>query len=191
VFVAIAAGCGDSSTSEPADTPRERSDKKASLPDDWRRVVNERAGFNFGIPPGWKAAETLSRPPSTIVRSRDRSLAVSITADRGPQGRDLKVTTYARRAIRGLSGYRDLKIGAVTRVVDTKYPAAAVKAEGVFERTSLRQALILFALKKKDAGTFSMLVIRSARVPRERYADVISTMVRTLRAQAPRSGRSG
>ena len=182
MLVALAAGCGDSSA--PATrTTAEKADKRAKLPDDWRRVVNERAGFNLGIPPGWKAR---GGPGSTIVRSRDTSLAVSITADRSAAGRDLPVTVYARRAIRGLSGYRDLKIGKVTRVVDTRYPAAAVKAEGVFERTSLRQALILFALRKRRTGTFTMLVIRSARVPRARYAAVISEMVRTLRAQPPR-----
>jgi hypothetical protein len=182
VLIALVAGCGDK-TSPRTDTPRERSDKRARLPDDWRRVVNKRAGFNLGIPPGWKAR---GGPGSTIVRSRDKSLAVSITADRSVQGRTLKPTIYARRTIRGLEGYRDLKIGDVTRVVDTRYPAAAVKAEGVFERTSLKQALILFALQKKRTGTFTMLVIRSARVPRDRYAAVISTMVRTLRSQAPR-----
>jgi hypothetical protein len=182
VLVAIAVGCGDSAAPE-SDVPRERSDKRAPLPDDWRRVVNKRAGFNLGIPPGWRAR---GGPGSTIVRSRDKSLAVSISADRSAQGRELKVTTYARRAIRGLRGYRDLKIGAVTRVVDTRYPAAAVKAVGVFEKTSLRQAIILFALQKRGTGTFTMLVIRSARVPRDRYAAVISAMVRTLRSQAPR-----
>jgi hypothetical protein len=184
VLLALAAGCGDSGRPS-TDTTHERSDAKARLPDDWRRVVNKRAGFNLGIPPGWKAR---GGPGSTIVRARDRSLAVSVTADRSAQGRDLGVTVYARRAIRSLRGYRDLDVGAVTKVVDTRYPAAAVKADGVFERTSLRQALILFALKRKRTGTFTVLVIRSARVPRDRYADVISTMVRTLRSQAPRGG---
>jgi hypothetical protein len=150
--------------------------------------VNRRAGFNLGIPPGWKAR---GGPGSTIVRSRDRALAVSVTADRGPTGRQLKPTTYARRTIRDLPGYRDLKVGEVTRVVDTRYPAAAVKAEGIFERTSLRQAIILFALQKRRIVTFTVIVFRSARVPRDRYAAVTSTLVRTLRAQAPRSGRSG
>jgi hypothetical protein len=187
VLVAIAAGCGDSSAPATRTTAAEKADKRARLPDDWRRVVNERAGFNLGIPPGWRAR---GGPGSTIVRSRDKSLAVSITADRSAAGRDLPVTVYARNAIRGLTGYRDLKIGKVTRVVDTRYPAAAVKAEGVFERTSLRQALILFALQKRRVGTFTVLVIRSARVPRARYADVVSTMVRTLRAQPP-SRRAG
>src|SRR3954469_25401540 len=93
-----AAACGDSGSSDTTTTTaRERSDAKAKLPGDWRRVVNERAGFNVGIPPGWKAR---GGPGSTIVRSRDKSLAVSITADRTATGRDLKPTTYARRAIR-------------------------------------------------------------------------------------------
>ena len=187
MLIALAAGCGDQASPKTS-TTRERSDAKAKLPDDWRRVVNKRAGFNLGIPPGWKAR---GGPGSTIVRSRDRSLAVSITADRSAQGRDLKVTTYARRAIGGLRGYRDLEVGDVTRVVDTRYPAAAVKAEGVFERTSLKQALILFALQKRRTGTFTVLVIRSARVPRDRYAAVISAMVRTLRAQPPASKSGG
>jgi hypothetical protein len=151
-------------------------------------VVNRRAGFNLGIPPGWRAR---GGPGSTIIRSRDRALAVSVTADRSAQGRRLNVASYARRTILDLPGYRDLKTGKVTRVVDTRYPAAAVKAAGVFQRTSLRQAIILFALQKRRTVTFTVIVFRSARVPRGRYAAVVSTLVRTLRAQAPRSGRSG
>ena len=177
-------GCGGSHA-PPDRAPVERSDKRAALPKGWTRVVNRRAGFNLGIPPGWKAR---GGPGSTIVRSRDRALAISVTADRGADGRNLKVTSYARRSVRALRGYRDLQVGTISPLVGTRYPAAAVKAEGTFKKTGLRQAIILFVLQKRRAATFTMLFFRSARVPRDRYAAVISAIVRTLRAQAPRAG---
>ncbi|HVE67811.1 MAG TPA: hypothetical protein VNB64_04445, partial [Solirubrobacteraceae bacterium] len=79
--VACAAGlgaCGDESPSEPP-PPEERADRTGSLPAGWTRVVNRRAGFSLGIPPGWTARGARG---ATLVRSGDRLLAVSIAADR-------------------------------------------------------------------------------------------------------------
>src|SRR6266516_3798805 len=78
------AGCGGSSSRPSSGTaPRETSDRRPPLPPGWRRVVNPTAGFSVGIPPGWTAR---GGHGATLVRSRDRALAVSIAADRSQQG---------------------------------------------------------------------------------------------------------
>jgi len=169
------------------------------LPAGWKRVVNRRAGFNVGLPPGWRA-RVAERP--TLVRSKDRAVAASISADRTEVGRSLGPKTYARRAARALEGYRRLRVGRARRVRRTRYPTADVRASGVFERTGLRQSIEVFSIHKRETATFTVIFFRSARVPERRYAAKVAAIVRSLRSQRPapsgpqpdeaeRSGRFG
>src|SRR4051794_32287873 len=86
VSAIAAAGCGDSDKPLPpvAPTQPEQTDRPARLPGGWKRLVNRRAGFSVGIPPGWKGSGAQG---ATLVRSGDRLMAVSHTADRSPDGR--------------------------------------------------------------------------------------------------------
>jgi hypothetical protein len=145
-------------------------------------VVNRRAGFSLGIPPGWTARGARG---ATLVRSGDRLLAVSITADRSPDGRDLPPELYVRRTARGLAGYRALKLGRPRPVRGARYPGASVAATGTFVRTGVRQAIRVTALRRRGQVTYSLLVFRTARAPGAVYAPAIVGMVRTFRGAPP------
>ena len=76
------------------------------LPEGWRRVRDADGGFSVGLPPGWSARDSEG---TLVLRSRDRTLAIALGADRSAPGRVVAPTTYAREAIAGLRGYRSLR----------------------------------------------------------------------------------
>jgi hypothetical protein len=176
------AGCGDGDGDEPRQVtrPEERADPRGPLPKGWKRVVNRRAGFSLGIPPGWKARRARG---ATLVRSGDRLLAVSIAADRSPEGRTLAPKTYARRTARSLTGYRRLRIGVPARVRGAPYPGGTVTAQGRFVRTRIRQAIRVVALQRRGQVTYALVFFRTARSPGALYRPAIEGMVRTFRGQ--------
>jgi hypothetical protein len=178
------AGCGSGGDSTAPTVPAEsqHTDRRPSLPAGWRRVVNPRAGYNFAVPPGWSARGGAG---STQLRSFDRALAGSVTADRSDQGLTLAPAVYARRAARSLSGYRGLTVGRPHRIIGVRYPTASVTATGTLRRTRIGQAIVVFALKPRAGATYSMVFFRSAAVSPDRYASLLATIVRSLRVQAP------
>ena len=185
-LAALSAGCGGSGGGKTAATAPPRSasaDRRAALPRGWRRVVNPGSGFNLGIPPGWTAHGVRG---ATLVRSRDRGLAVSIAADYGQQGQALAPARYAAatlRALRALRGYRRLRLGSARPVRGTRFAAAAVTATGVYAPTGVRQAIRAIALQRPGVVTFSLLVFRNVRVAERVYRRALDEMARTFRAQ--------
>ena len=181
---ALAGGCGGGGSGEasaPATTP-ERGDPPARTPKGWTRLVNGRAGFSVAIPPGWKTRRARG---TTIVRSGDRLLAVSITADRSLEGRHLRPALYAKRLVRALPGYRGLRVGRPLPVRRAHYPAASVSARGVFRRTHVRQAIRSVVLQRRGRATYALVFFRKAKAPAALYAPAEAGMVRTFRARAP------
>lgn len=185
---AVAAGCGasDGVPAAPADTRADRADDpRPPLPRGWHRAVNRRAGFNLGLPPGWTARR---HGATTLVRSADRALAASASADRTSPGAPL--ADYARATVSGLRGYADLRAGRATRLVDTPYPAVTIRAAGTFSATGVRQSILLVALSRPGDATFTLLFFRSASTPPRRYRHEIEGIVRSFRAQRPDFARA-
>jgi hypothetical protein len=182
----VLAGCGgDSPSSHPTTmtttraTPApHRAERSARLPRGWKRVVDRRDGFSFGVPPGWKVQRAAA---GELVRSADGALAVSVAYDRGPQGRTANLRAYAQRAARSLQGYRNLHVGPAHRVPGERHPTAAVGARGVFLKTHVRQAIFVVAVGRPRRGTFAVLSFRSARTRANRYAPELAALVRSLR----------
>ena len=179
------AGCGDgggSATTDTTTTTAERTDAAARLPHGWRRVVNRAAGFTLGIPPGWTAR---GGHGATLIRSADRALAISVTADRSAQGRTTKPVAYVRETLRSLAGYRSLGRGKVRPLTDLRYPAASGTTRGTFVRTHVRQAIVVIALARPGQVMYSLLLFRSARAPESRYDADVQRVVRSFRARPP------
>ena len=182
--VGAGVGCGGSDAPKPPEPPRqaETDDRPARLPDGWTRLVNRHAGFSVGIPPGWKARGARG---ATLVRSGDRLLAVSITADRSSDGRGLRPANYAERLVMALPGYRKRKVGRPVPVRGARYPGASVAATGTFRRTRVRQAMRAVALQRRGRVTYALVFFRTARSPAALYRPAITGMIRTFRARAP------
>jgi hypothetical protein len=180
--VAVAlAGCGGSASS-PAPAPVEHSDRPAPLAAGWRRVTNAKAGFTVGIPPGWTARYVNG---TTLVRSHDGGLAVAIGADRSDAGRAMPLVLYARRALLALSGYRALRVTKTSSVDQLRYLAVSASGTGIYTRTSVSQAILLFALRRPGAVTYTLAFLRGSRIPLARYVPEIDAIVKSFRAQAP------
>ncbi len=175
-----ACGSGGSSTTQALRAAPERTERAARLPRGWKRVVDRRDGFSFGVPPGWRAHRTRS---GELVRSADGALALSIAYDRGDDARTLKVRAYAKRTAHALTGYRNLHVGRAELVRGERYPTATVSARGVFLRTHVRQAILVVAVRRPRRGTFVLFAFRSARTRAIRYAPELAALVRTLRTR--------
>jgi len=152
------------------------------LPDGWRRVRDRDGGFTVGLPPGWSARRS---DGTLVLRSRDRTLAIALGADRSAPGRVVAPTAYAREAIASLRGYRRLRSTAPRRLEATPYPAAVATATGTFRQTGVRQAITLVALQRRGAATFTLLAFRSARTPREAAKRVVGRVVESLHSERP------
>ena len=183
---ALVGGCGDSSaprrttTTAKAQPRPQRAERPVRLPRGWKRVVDRRDGFTFGVP----RAGAGRFPVGELVRSADGALAASLAYDRGPEGRSVKVRAYAKRAARSLQGYRNLHVGPAHRVPGERHPTATVTARGVFLKTHVRQAIFVVAVQRPRRGTFAMLAFRSARTRANRYAPELAELVRSLRTLA-------
>jgi hypothetical protein len=185
------AGCGGSSSSSSrTSAAAETADPPAAVPRGWSRVVNRGSGFSLSLPPGW--ASTRSSTGGTLIRSRDRGLALAVSADRGRDGVRDAPTTYVERTARSLSGYRSLRAGRAVALPGLRYPAAQLTAIGTFRRTGVHQAITLYALRRPGRVTYALAVFRSAPVPSARYAPYLRVILRSFRARPAQSvGRSG
>jgi hypothetical protein len=178
------AACGGSSSSRGGAPTPESADPPAAAPPGWSRVVNGTAGFSMSLPPGWTARG--SGNGSTLVRSHDGALAVAVSADRSNDGTRDTPTTYLRRTLHSLSGYRNLRAGRSAGARGLRYPAAQVEATGTFARTRVRQAITLYALHRPGRVTYTVSVFRSAATRAARYAPFVGGVLRSFRARPPR-----
>jgi hypothetical protein len=162
----------------------ESADPPATLLRGWSRLVNDAAGFSLSLPPGWTSRG--SAGASTLLRSRDRALAVAVSADRSHDGAGDPPTTYLDRTVRNLTGYRGLRAGHAVTARGLHYPAATVTAIWTFTRTRVRQAIALYALHRPGRVTYTLAVFRSAAIPAARYAPYLQVMARSFRARPAR-----
>ena len=178
-LIAGVAACGkDEAPAPPSPAPpRETLDKLPKLPEGWKQYVNRQVGFAIGRPPGWRAEH---RGPSTLLRSPDRLVAVSIAADRTPEGIDFPLDDYVVQAAEALPRFKDLKVGR-PRKFRHEYPAQAVGATGV--KDGVRQQLLFIAVRRRGVVTYPILVARNAEKKSGYYYDEALRMVRTLRGR--------
>ncbi|MDO8211517.1 hypothetical protein [Conexibacter sp. CPCC 206217] len=165
-----------------ANVPVAPAGPEPQLPRGWRRVRDPQAGFSVGLPPGW----TSRRSDGTLVlRSRDRTLAIAVGADRSDPGKIAAPHTYAREAIESLRGYRGLRSSPAREVQEAPYPGALATATGTYADTGVKQAITLVALQRRGDATFTLLAFRSAQSPSSPARRVVGRVVDTLHAERP------
>jgi hypothetical protein len=177
-------GCVVDEKDEPP-PPVETTERLPKLPRDWTREVSRGAGFAIGVPPRWTADE---RRRSALFRSPDRLVAVSVSADRTPDGLAVPLDEYAPRVADALDGFRNLKVGK-PRPFRAHYEAVAVPASGK-AKGGVPQRLLVVVERRGGLVTYTLLVARNATVSGGAHRDEIRRMVRSLRGRQP-SGRSG
>lgn len=182
----VPAGCGGSShSSAHKPSPAESADPPAAVPHGWSRVLNDPSGFSLSLPPGWTAHR--SGTGGTLIRSKDRALAVAVSADRSGDGARDAPGTYLERTARSLPGYGNLRVGPAAPLAGLPYPTARLTASGTFRRTKVAQAITLYAFHRPGRVTYALVVFRSAPIPAARYARYVRLLVRSFRARPPQA----
>jgi hypothetical protein len=184
----LVAGCGgDGDDSAPQ--RRETGQPLPKLPKGWRHYVNHRAGFAIGVPRGWKTSLVKT---STLLRSPDHLVAVSISADRTEESLSTPLRRYAVDTANALDDlrpsdepplYKDVKTRHPHKL-DGRYEAEAVPARGRAAKGGLPQRLLLVALRRDHLVTYPVLVAANARRGSP-FRGQVPRMLRTLRGQPP------
>ncbi|MGH2951250.1 MAG: hypothetical protein ACRDKX_04325, partial [Solirubrobacterales bacterium] len=176
----IGAGCGDSDDPAPAPRPPETAEALPALPRGWEPHVNGPAGFALGIPRGWEASD---RGISTLVRSFDRLVAVSITPDRTGEALELGLPDFATRALLALPGFEGDLDPTDPRPYAHRYDGVAVRARATAAQSGVRQRLELIVLRRPELATFTVVVAANAERDSAPAARVAERVVDTLRSR--------
>lgn len=176
-----APGCGDEDETEGVVRRAETAQPVPGLPAGWSVHRNAKAGFALGVPPAWRAENHGIR---SLVRSPDRLVAATISADRTTAGLEFPLDEFAETAITGVEDIRDLEPGE-TRRFRHRYEAAAVEAEGEGGKEDLRQKLLLVVARREGIATLIVLVARNAEQATARYTPQVERMIRSLRSRPP------
>lgn len=178
----LVAGCGpdaEDADPEPPPPPPETAHQVPDLPDRWKVHVNRAGGFAFGLPPGWRARD---RGTSTLVRSLDRLVAVSIVPDRTRAAIETPLGDFARRALIALPGFEGELEPSRERRFRHRYQGIRVQARAVAARTGVRQRVQLIVLRRGRQATFTVVIAASVRGGGASEG-VAERMVRTLRSR--------
>ena len=169
-------GCGDDEPAPP-EHRAETVDKLPKLPPGWHEYISHRAGFALGRAPGWRANRDGA---STLLRSPDRLVAISISADRTSEAIEFPLGDYALETAKALPGFHHLDVKRPHRF-EAHYTARSVAASG--EKGQLRQRLLLIALRRDRLATYAVLVASHAERNTGFYENEALRMVRTLRGR--------
>ena len=175
----VASGCmGDA---KPADRRGERADPPARPPAGWRTVRNDTAGFSVAVPRSWTAR---TKAGATVIRSRDRLVAVTVAADRSEFGRNRPPGDYARQVLERLPGFEGSISPEVRRVPGSPYASGRVEGTGSLSTARRGQAISVIAFRRPRRVTYSVIVFRNASF--RGFDDrAVGRMLRTFRARPP------
>ena len=175
-------GCGDDGEPDAGDPASERSDAAVKPPPGWRSVVNREAGFTIAAPRSWPAR---SANGGTLIRSGDRLVAVTVTADRSAAGRGREPARYARETLAQLPRFEGSVEPEVRPVRGSPYESALVEGTGSVETAAGReQRVAVAAFQRPEQVTYAAVIFSNPATP---PADerAVRRMLRTLRARRP------
>jgi hypothetical protein len=170
-------GCGDDEAAPP-EHRKETVDKLPKLHPGWHEYVNHRAGFAIGRAPGWRAKRDGA---TTLLRSPDRLVAISISADRTGEAIEFPLDDYAYEAAMDLPGFPRLDVNRPHRF-KAQYNSQAVEAKGR-AKGGVRQSLLFIAMRRDHVATYAVLVASNADRNTRFYENEALRIVRTLRGR--------
>ena len=151
----------------------------AKLPAGWHRRFDVQAGFSLGVPPGWRAQDHAG---STLIRSPDHLVAVSIAADRTGDALAVPAEQFAPRVLAALPGYRPtLDPGPARPFGGTPLDASSADASGTQVSSGVEQRVTAVVLRRDDYVNYTVVVAANATPSSQAERDEALAMVRTLR----------
>jgi hypothetical protein len=164
--------CGDDDGAAPAST--ETPDRPVKPPPGWRTVTNDKASVSIAAPRRWRVTE---RQRATLIRSPDRTVAVTLVADRSPVGRDTPAPDYARDTLMALPGFEGTVDAEPSRVRGSPYPSAQVQGRGRLPRSRAQQLITVAAFHRTGRVTYAAVAFRQRQTP----AVAVQRMLATVR----------
>jgi hypothetical protein len=174
-------GCEGEEGGEP-ERPAESGDPLPRLPRDWKRDVNRRAGLAIGVPPRWSVRD---RRRSSLFRSPDLFVAVSVSADRSREALAVPLEEFASRVADALRGFKRLRTGW-PRPFRARYEAVALPGSGQSAKGDVPQNLLVVVERNEGVATYTVLIARNARAGSRSHREEVSRMVRSLRSRPVR-----
>jgi hypothetical protein len=174
----LLAGCDLGEKDEPPPAPVEAADPPPKLPRSWSRHVDRKLGFAIGLPPHWSAKD---RRRSSLLRSPDRLVAVSVSADRTEGGLAVPVEEFAERVAKALPDLKQLKADRA-RPFRARYDAAAVTAKAK-AKSGVPQRLLVVVERRDDFATYTAVVAANAKHGGHAHRDEVLRMLRSLRGR--------
>jgi hypothetical protein len=178
VLAVALAGCDVGEKDEPPPAPVEKADPLPKLPDGWSRHANRKLGFAIGVPPHWSVND---RRRSSLFRSADRLVAVSVSADRTEGGLAVPIDEFAERVTKALPDLRDLK-AMRPRAFRARYDAAAVTATAK-SKGGVPQRLLVVVERREPFATYTAVVAANAKQGAGAHRDEVLRMLRSLRGR--------
>jgi hypothetical protein len=178
-------GCDVGEKDEPPPAPVEKADPLPKLPDRWSRHSNPKLGFAIGVPPQWSASD---RRRSSLFRSPNRLVAVSVSADRSEGGLAVPIDEFADRVTKALPDLRGLKAKR-PRPFRARYDAVAVTATAKSKKGGVPQRLLVVVERREPFATYTVVVAANAKQGSGAHRDEVLRMVRSLRGRPARPGR--
>jgi hypothetical protein len=182
IAMAALAGCGgsgsDSGSSTTTTHPAETTDPPAKPPKGWQKYISPVAGFAVSVPPAWTLEPSGA---STLLRSPDKVVAISISADRTGEALDAPLESYAADTLKNLSGFKGLKPTGV-RPYKAQYPAAIATADGKLASSGVAQRLTLVVLRREGIAAYPLLATRNAGVSSP-FVKQVDAVIHSLRGR--------
>lgn len=178
LLAACLAACGDDSP----ERPNEAADQSTAPPAGWRTVRNEAAGFTIAVPRSWAAA---TKRGATLIRSKDKLVAVTVAADRSAAGQQDEPAEYAREVIAALPGFEGAVSVKDARIAGSPYETAIAAGSGTVRTSGVAQRIEVAAFHRPGQVTYSAVIFRNARARPVPGRATVARMLRTFRAQPP------
>jgi hypothetical protein len=182
LLAAGAAGCGGSGSTSAPPPPSEVPQALPKLPSGWHGRRDRTIGYAIGIPPGWRVDQSRN---STLIRSPDHLVAVTLSVDRNPDALELPLDEFATRALTALPGFKaPLEPGRPRPFGGTPLDAVESVATGTAESTGVQERVTLVVLRREGIVNYTIAIVENAkRGPSAQDRALPLRMVRTLRDQ--------
>ncbi len=168
--VVLLAACGGEDGAPSSEQP---ADRAAKPPAGWRTVINSKAAFSVAAPRGWRVS---NRPRVTLIRSRDRRVAVTVVADRSPAGRETAPEPYVRRTLDELPGFEGSADNEAKPVRGSPYSSAYLQGRGRLPRSRAARRITVAAFHRPGRVTYAVVAFRQHQTPSATVQRMLATV---------------
>ena len=119
--------------------------------------------MSIAAPRRWRVTE---RSRATLIRSPDRTVAVTLVADRSPAGAETPAADYARDTLTSLPNFEGSVAAEPQRVRGSPYASAQVQGRGRLPKAKAEQLITVAAFHRaRREVTYAVVAFRQNQTP--------------------------